>query len=83
MTLFNKKETYTIIADDVTNFDIQRFVNEHCAKKSTISIMKTSEFVVIDFTSKEGRNSIVEQIKNKFDQLFNVEIGTNLIYVTK
>ena len=83
MTLFNKKETYTIIADNATNFDVQRFVNEKCVKKSTINITKTSEFIVIDFMSKEGRKSIVEEIKQKFEQIFNVEIGANLIYVTK
>ena len=82
MTLFNKKNIYTIVTDKETNIEVQKFANEHCMKKSTISIMSTTDNVVIDFWSKEGRNSIIEQIKSRFEQVFNVEIGENLIWIT-
>ena len=83
MTLFNKKNIYTIVTDKETNIEVQRFANEHCMNKSTINIMSTTDNVVIDFWSKETRNSIIEQIKNRFEQIFSVEIGDNLIWITK
>ena len=83
MTLFNKKNVYTIVADKETNIEVQRFANEHCMKRSTINIMSATDYIVIDFGTKEGRNSIIEQIKNRFEQIFNVEIGENIIWITK
>lgn len=82
MKLFNKKNIYTIVADKETNIEVQRFASEHCMKRSTINIMSATDYVVIDFGTKEGRDSIIEKIKDKFEQIFNVEIGENLIWIT-
>ena len=83
MKLFNKKNVYTIVVDKETNFEVQRFANEHCMKRSTINIMSATDYIVIDFGSKEERNSITNKIKERFEQLFNVEIGENIIWITK
>lgn len=82
MKLFNKKNVYTIVTDKETNIEVQKFVKEHCMKHTTINIMSATDHVIIDFTTKEGRNDIIEQIKNRFEHVFNIEIGENLIWIT-
>ena len=82
MKIFNKKNIYTIVTDKETNIEVQKFVSKHCMKHTTINITSATDYVFIEFVAKERRDSIIEQIKDKFEQIFNIETGENLIWIT-
>ena len=83
MKLFNKGEIYSIVADEETNFWVQRFADNRSVKGSTIGVWKADNLIVISFRTKERRAAISEQLKSTFKPVYNVKIGEYLSFVTK
>lgn len=83
MTLFNKGEIYTIVADEETNFWVQRFAENRCVKGAVIGVWKADELITISFRTKESRAHISEQLRSTFKSIYDVKISEYLAFVTK
>lgn len=82
MKLFKEIKLYTIVADKIAKVEVQKFVSKYHIRRSKPYMIDVTDYIVIDLRSTEERNVIIELIKSEFEQIFNVEIGENLIWIT-
>jgi hypothetical protein len=82
MKLFKEIKLYTIVVDKAAKIDVCKFVNKYHVKRRKPNVINATKYAVIDLRTTEERNIIIELIKSEFEQIFNVEIGENLIWIT-
>lgn len=83
MKLLVRAHVYSIIADEEANFKVQNFADEHRVSNSIIHVQSDGEVIMIDFYSKETRESLVEGLRKELESNFDIRVGENFIYVTK
>lgn len=82
MKLFKKTESYTIVADEVSNMTIQRIADEFGAKNKEIFIRYCDGLILITFWTKVTREKLIDAIDKKCRLICNVFASNNLIFVT-
>lgn len=87
MSIFSKKYTYVIVADETTNFMVQRFVDEHNVRGIPYVVDGHHYGVyMISFTSQEKPKRMYKLVEEAFINRYKVEhcnANDNLIYVSK
>lgn len=87
MSIFSKKYEYIIMADETTNFIVQRFADEHNERGKPYTVDGHHYGVyMISFTSREKPECMRKIIEGAFADHYKVEhcnANENLIYVSK
>lgn len=76
MKLFNKKKEFVIMADNVTNFDIQKFADDHRVKRTHTTVYSCGDIIEIKFITKCSAKQILKHLEDKFKDKYD-------IYITK
>lgn len=88
MKLFNKTERCNIDVNEVTNFKLQKFADEHCAEHSIVEIKGWAsggqKNLVVSFNTKKKQSNIYRDLKKEFGNEYDVNIiHKQLISLTK
>lgn len=82
MKLFRKREGYTILTDDVSNFKVQKIVDEVCVKGEPVIItaIRGNQFL-ITFDTKLRREELFDRFDKAFTLICNIHAEKNLVSV--
>ena len=81
--IVRRKHRCAIIVDEVTNFKVQKFADEHRIKGSIVNVASYCDMIVIAFDTYKKQDDIFERLQQEFGADFNVERRKIIVSVTK
>ena len=82
MKLFKRTESYTIVADEVSNATVQRIADEFGIKNKEILVRYCDGLFLVTFWTKSERKKLLERLDEKCRLIYDVFASNNLIFVT-
>jgi hypothetical protein len=83
MTLFKKKQKYTITTRKEMNFAVQNFAEEVSVKDEPINVHSYGSIIAVSFYSKENDRRIFEKLTNSLSDDYLVIKRQSSIFVLK
>lgn len=82
MKLFRKREGYTILTDNVSNFKVQKIVDEVCVKgeAAIITAIEGKQFL-ITFDTKLKREELFDHFDKAFRLIADIHAEKNLVII--
>ena len=81
--LFLKKSNYIrIIADKAANLSVQKFIDKHVIKGTTIDMWDTGDFITIKFHSKKSEDAIYKSLRKELNDQYRIEKFIGFISAT-
>lgn len=81
MKLFRKTECYTIVADKVSNFTVQRIADEFGVRRKPLLVRDCNGLYLITFWTKAARDEVVTKLNKECRLICDVNASNNLIFV--
>lgn len=81
MKLFRKTESYTIVADEVSNATVQRIADEFGVKNKEILVRYCDGLFLVTFWTKATRSEVLTQIEKKCRLICDIFASNHLVFV--